>query len=104
LGSTSAIAVSTGASCGTASARSRSRPSYRWVSRSTPGCARWTLARAHAQSADRIAFGACLGKGKSFDRAIADFSEPYADQNERDHAALADAAKSGRIEARTDLL
>src|SRR4051794_24082036 len=59
----------------------------------------WTLARAHARSGDRIAFGAYLGKGESFDRPIADLSERYADQHERDYAALADAAKSGRIEA-----
>ena len=64
----------------------------------------WTLARAHARSGDRIAIGAYLGKGESFDRAIADFSERYADQNELDYGALADAAKSGRLEARTDLV
>jgi uncharacterized protein (DUF2252 family) len=63
----------------------------------------WTLARAHARSGDRIAIGAYLGKGKSFDEAIAAFSERYADQNELDYAALADAAKSGRIEVETDL-
>jgi uncharacterized protein (DUF2252 family) len=64
----------------------------------------WTLARAHARSGDRIAIGAYLGKGESFDQAIADFSERYADQNELDYAALADAAKSGRIEVETDLV
>ena len=63
----------------------------------------WTLARAHARSGDRIAIGAYLGKGEAFDNAIADFSERYADQNELDYAALADAAKSGRIEVETDL-
>ncbi len=63
----------------------------------------WTLARAHARSGDRIAIAAYLGKGDSFDRAIADFSERYADQNELDYGALADAAKSGRIEVETDL-
>ena len=63
----------------------------------------WTLAQAHARSGDRIAIGAYLGKGKSFDHAIAEFSERYADQNELDYAALADAAKSGRIKAETDL-
>ena len=46
----------------------------------------WTLARAHARSGDRIAIAAYLGKGESFDRAIADFSERYADQNELDYA------------------
>src|SRR5436190_8550386 len=64
----------------------------------------WTLARAHARSGDRIAIGAYLGKGAAFDQAIAEFSERYADQNELDYGALADAVKSGRIEARTDLV
>jgi uncharacterized protein (DUF2252 family) len=63
----------------------------------------WALARAHARSGDRIAIAAYLGKGEGFDRAIADFSERYADQNELDYAALSDAAKSGRIEVETDL-
>ena len=63
----------------------------------------WTLARAHARSGDRIAIGSYLGKGETFDRAIAEFSELYADQNELDYGALADAAKSGRIEVETDL-
>ncbi len=64
----------------------------------------WTLARAHARSGDRIAIGAYLGKGETFDEAIAEFSERYADQNELDYGALADAAKSGRIEVETDLV
>jgi uncharacterized protein (DUF2252 family) len=67
------------------------------------GVCGWTLARAHARSGDRIAIGSYLGKGKTFDRAIAEFSERYADQNELDYGALADAAKSGRIEIETDL-
>jgi uncharacterized protein (DUF2252 family) len=63
----------------------------------------WTLARAHARSGDRIAIASYLGKNDEFDRAIADFAEAYADQNERDHAALVAAVRSGRIEARTGL-
>ncbi len=59
----------------------------------------WTLARAHARSGDRVAIAAYLGAGDSFDRAIATFSESYADQSERDHASLLDAIASGRIEA-----
>jgi len=59
----------------------------------------WTLARAHARSGDRIAIAAYLGTSDVFDRAIADFASVYADQNERDHQALADAAKRGRITA-----
>jgi predicted alpha/beta hydrolase len=57
----------------------------------------WTLARAHARSGDRIAIAAYLGSGKSFDNAIASFSESYADQNQRDFEALQKAASGGRI-------
>ena len=59
----------------------------------------WTLARAHARSGDPIAIAAYLGKGDGFDRAIADFSERYADQNERDYEAFAEAIRSGRLSA-----
>jgi uncharacterized protein (DUF2252 family) len=61
----------------------------------------WTLARAHARSGDRVAIASYLGGGDSFDRAIATFSEAYADQNERDHEALLAAIDEGRIEADT---
>jgi uncharacterized protein (DUF2252 family) len=57
----------------------------------------WTLARAHARSGDRIAIAAYLGGGDVFDRAMADFAESYADQNERDYAALVGAANAGRV-------
>ena len=60
-----------------------------------------TLARAHARWGDRIAIAAYLGKGDVFDRAIADFSAAYADQNERDYQALIDAVAAGRITAET---
>jgi uncharacterized protein (DUF2252 family) len=60
-----------------------------------------TLAHAHARSGDRIAIAAYLGRGDRFDRAIGDFAEAYADQNERDHRALVDAVRAGRVEART---
>ena len=63
----------------------------------------WTLARAHARSGDRIAIAAYLGASDVFDRAIADFSDAYADQNERDYQALTDAVNSGRITAQTGL-
>ncbi|WP_326792063.1 DUF2252 domain-containing protein [Streptomyces sp. NBC_00841] len=58
-----------------------------------------TLARAHARSGDRIAIAAYLGPGDSFDRAIARFAETYADLNERDHQALVDAVRTGRLPA-----
>jgi uncharacterized protein (DUF2252 family) len=62
-----------------------------------------TLARAHARSGDRIAIAAYLGKGDTFDRAIADFSSAYADRNERDFEAFAKAVSSGRLSAVTGL-
>jgi hypothetical protein len=62
-----------------------------------------TLARAHARSGDRIAIASYLGSGRSFDQALLAFSAAYADQNERDHAALAAAAAAGRVTARTGL-
>jgi uncharacterized protein (DUF2252 family) len=63
----------------------------------------WTLARAHARSGDRIAIAAYLGKGDGFDRAILEFAEAYADQNERDHRALGAAVKAGRVKATVGL-
>ena len=63
----------------------------------------WTLARAHARTGDRIAIAAYLGGSDKFDQAVADFAETYADQNERDHAALADAVASGRVQAQTGI-
>jgi uncharacterized protein (DUF2252 family) len=63
----------------------------------------WTLARAHARSGDAIAIASYLGKSDTFDRAVADFAETYADQNERDYKALRDAVDSGRIKAETGL-
>jgi uncharacterized protein (DUF2252 family) len=63
----------------------------------------WTLARAHARGGDGIAIAAYLGRKDTFDQAVADFSVAYADQNERDYQALADAISSGRLEAITGL-
>jgi hypothetical protein len=63
----------------------------------------WTLARAHARSGDRIAIASYLGDGPSFDRAILEFSNAYAEQNERDYQALSAAVKSRRIVAQEGL-
>ena len=53
-----------------------------------------TLARAHARSGDRVAIASYLGGKDVFDRAIAEFSELYADQTERDYEALQRATAS----------
>ncbi|WP_434995886.1 DUF2252 domain-containing protein [Arthrobacter sp. Ld5] len=63
------------------------------------GACGWTLARAHARSGDPVALAAYLGGSDKFDRSITDFSERYADQNERDYEAFAEAVRSGRLEA-----
>ena len=59
----------------------------------------WTLAR----SGGRIAIASYLGKGPSFDRAIVQFSQAYAEQSELDYNALRKAVKSGRVKAQTGL-
>ena len=63
------------------------------------GACGWTLARAHARSGDPVAIAAYLGKKDRFDRSITDFSERYADQNDRDYATFVGAVRSGRLEA-----
>ena len=59
----------------------------------------WTLARAHARSGDPVAIAEYLGASDAFDRSITDFSERYADRNERDYQEFVTAVRSGRIEA-----
>jgi uncharacterized protein (DUF2252 family) len=59
----------------------------------------WTLARAHARSGDPVAIAEYLGEDDQFDQSMADFSQGYADQNERDYQAFADAVRSGRLQA-----
>ena len=60
-----------------------------------------TLARAHARTSDPAQISGYLGKGDTFDQAIASFAEAYADQAERDHAALVAAIQEGRVQAQT---
>jgi uncharacterized protein (DUF2252 family) len=59
----------------------------------------WTLARAHARSGDPVAISSYLGKSDKFDQSVTDFSQRYADQNEKDYEAFAEAVRSGRLEA-----
>ncbi len=58
-----------------------------------------SLARAHARSGDPLALAAYLGGSDRFDRALTEFAQSYADQNERGVAALEAARRSGRIRA-----
>lgn len=56
-----------------------------------------TLARAHARSGDRVVIAGYVGRGSAFDEAVADFAAAYAEQNDRDFAALTAALASGRL-------
>jgi uncharacterized protein (DUF2252 family) len=49
------------------------------------------LARAHARTGDRIAIAGYLGKSDEADTAFTQFAEAYAEQNDRDYAALREA-------------
>ncbi|MFL5645977.1 MAG: DUF2252 domain-containing protein [Chloroflexota bacterium] len=59
-------------------------------------CAR-SLARAHARTGDSVAIASYLGTSDTFDGALADFAESYADQNDKDHAAFLAAIAAGDI-------
>jgi uncharacterized protein (DUF2252 family) len=62
----------------------------------------WALALAHAKSGDPAMLAGYLGKSGVMDEAISRFASAYADQTERDHAALAAAARQGRIPVATE--
>jgi uncharacterized protein (DUF2252 family) len=63
----------------------------------------WALARAHARSGNPAEIAGYLGRGDVFDEALASFAVAYADQTERDHAALVAAVQAGRIAAETGI-
>lgn len=62
----------------------------------------WVLARAHARSGQPALIAGYLGKSDRFDKAVADFAVAYADQNERDHQRLVQAARKGEIEVHVE--
>ena len=57
------------------------------------------LALSHARSGSSVLLSGYLGKSDAFDKAIARFSLTYADQNEKDHAALDQAVRQGKVKA-----
>ena len=57
------------------------------------------LALSHARSGSASAISGYLGRSDAADRAFAAFSMAYADQNERDHAALDRAVRTGKVPA-----
>lgn len=63
------------------------------------GLCGWTLARAHARSGDPVAIAGYLGSSDTFDQALTEFAERYADQNERDYKAFVEEIRAGRLDA-----
>jgi len=59
------------------------------------------LAKAHARSLDPGLVTGYVGAGGPFIDAMVAFAKAYADQNEKDYAALQEAVSSGRVEAIT---
>jgi hypothetical protein len=57
----------------------------------------WVLARAHAKVGEITAIAGYLGTSDVFDEAMGRFAVAYADQAERDHAALKAAVRKGKI-------
>jgi uncharacterized protein (DUF2252 family) len=62
----------------------------------------WVLARAHAKSGDPLMISGYLGSKDGFDEAMGDYALLYADQAERDHAALKAAVRAGKIEVHVE--
>ena len=84
--------------CGT---RRDRRSSSSWSRRCWPATARSRhRARASTRPVRRLDRHRLVSRSEdTFDRALAEFAEAYADQNERDHETLTEAVKSGLIEA-----
>jgi uncharacterized protein (DUF2252 family) len=57
----------------------------------------WALARAHAKAGDAAMIAGYLGAKDQFDGALAQYSEAYADQAERDYETFRAAIRSGRL-------
>ena len=73
------------------------RPFSESAGRPTKACG-WVLARAHAKSGDPLMISGYLGSKDGFDEAMGDYAMLYADQAERDHAALKAAVRAGKID------
>jgi hypothetical protein len=62
----------------------------------------WALARAHAKAGDPWTISGYLGNGGQFDDAMGKFALAYADQAEKDHAALKAAVRNGIVEVQLE--
>ncbi|MET0910326.1 MAG: DUF2252 family protein, partial [Ilumatobacteraceae bacterium] len=61
------------------------------------------LALGHARTGDASVIAGYLGTTDTFDQALTDFADGYADINEADHGQHAAAIRSGRIDAVSDI-
>ncbi|MBV8831409.1 MAG: DUF2252 family protein, partial [Acidobacteriaceae bacterium] len=57
------------------------------------------LALSHARYGNSAVISGYMGKSDALDKAIASFALAYADQNEKDHAALKRAVRQGHVTA-----
>jgi hypothetical protein len=57
------------------------------------------LALSHVRSGLSAALSGYMGKSDTFDEAITKFAMAYADQNEKDHAAVQRAVRKGTLKA-----
>ena len=62
-----------------------------------------TLAFAHARSGDAMLIRGYIGDDETFDDAMIEFADRYADRTERDHAQLSEAIEDGAIEVIRDI-
>ena len=62
----------------------------------------WALARAHAKAGDPWTISGYLGNGGQFDDAMGKFALAYADQAEKDHAALKAAVRAGIVDVQLE--
>ena len=62
----------------------------------------WALARAHARAGDPWMMSGYLRNGGQFDDAMGKFALAYADQAEKDHAALKAAVRAGIVDVQLE--
>jgi hypothetical protein len=60
------------------------------------------LALAHARSGMAVPLSGYMGRSDVFDKALAAFAVAYANQNEKDHAALKRAIRAGKVKAQSE--
>ena len=61
------------------------------------------LALSHARAGNAVALSGYMGKSDAFDKALGSFALAYADQNEKDHAALKRAIRAGKVKAQAEV-